>query len=571
MVSSLVGILIGSNISDKVLKVPNKIIPEIPAIFEGKVIKIFKTSSNYTRCLCDGWLDAKQMKKLSDTRLIITIFNKEKTIQIKSGDILFSNVYIRPPQKKILKTDFPEWQFCASYNAQWLGRSNSNNTAILAHSSNLKNRVENVSVEIGKKIELLFSHNTSPIVKAILLGDKSEISPETRRVFALSGTAHIIAVSGLHIGIIAGVIYLILGFIGNRFIKFIIFSIAIIFFVILTGTQPSALRAGVMAIAIMLVKISERRIELLNILGVIFIFVLLFSPELIYSVGFQLSAGAIFGIAVLIKPITDFFKRMFKPKSKILDYIINSLSITFAASLIVSPLVALYFGTYSIISPLANLMVIPLMSLALIFSLIAVILSYIIFPLSLLYAGAVDLLIHTSYLINDWIIQLPIAYLEGDSSLIVSVIITILFIYIIFSKSLMTAGFRLVASSLAFICILIIIHSGMKGNSIELFPRGQLVALKIPIKDSSTFFILADRKPNQYPVSDLGLENYILQSEGDLILGITGSVSLDLYNRIKDVLNVKYIELDYPQQERIRNLLGISERLSQINDLDYEY
>ena len=113
-------------------------------------------------------------------------------------------------------------------------------------------------------------------------------------------------------------------------------------------------RAGFMAVAYLLVYTVQRKGEPLNIFALVLFFILFFSPEMIYSAGFHMSAGAILGITLFYKPIRNFFKNLFKINNIVYDKVINSFSITFAVSLIVSPIVAYYFNVFSIISPYSS-------------------------------------------------------------------------------------------------------------------------------------------------------------------------------------------------------------------------
>jgi len=150
---------------------------------------------------------------------------------------------------------------------------------------------------IGGVMDRVFEPDVAPIAKGLLLGDKRELDDVTYAAFKDTGMAHLLAVSGLHAGILITAVY---GFFrlvrlgrGLRLIATLAFIAA---YACLTGLSPSIVRASVMSAALLLHRHFGRQPDTLNGLALAFIVSLLMRPLDLFTVGFQLSFGAVFGI-----------------------------------------------------------------------------------------------------------------------------------------------------------------------------------------------------------------------------------------------------------------------------------
>ena len=144
---------------------------------------------------------------------------------------------------------------------QFYARGTADRLAILDDAKNFNQYSKNFADKIEERIDSLFYPDVSGVVKAILVGNKSDLDKNVRDVFSLSGTAHILAVSGLHVGIIAGILMLFLSGLENRKVKFVIFSVLIFGYAAITGFCPSVMRAGFMAVLLHFVYSIDRKPE----------------------------------------------------------------------------------------------------------------------------------------------------------------------------------------------------------------------------------------------------------------------------------------------------------------------
>ncbi len=561
------GIWFNYQINELSIKIPEKIYQEFPALIQGEIIKTIKITDTHAKIICDGDFDAQPLSYLKNQRILLTVYGlKYKPIVLKPGMKIFAVVKARTPKKPQLTTDFPENNYTASLDVKWIASASSRNVAIVNPPSGFLYFKDKQVQAIQNRINMLFPENSASIVTALLTGDKTKLSIETKKLFSYSGTAHVLAVSGLHVGIIATIVFFLLGFIRNNWLKFLIFSFLIISFVILSGMQASALRAGLMAILFVYSKTLQRHANPLNIISIAILLLLIIYPEMLYSAGFQMSVSAIIGIILLFQPIRKFFQNIIRHENIIVNFIISSLAITLSASIIVAPLVAYYFKVYSVVSPLANLLVIPLMTLGMSFSIMALLLSYIYFPIASIYAISADFLINLSQRINEWAIELPHSYLTGDNLIFPAVLISLAIIYITLSSNIKQIYFRITYAVIVVLFVYFLFPQRAI-NEVKIYPREQYVAIELPLNQNKKSILLVDRKPKQKPFRDFGMFNYLVEIKEHLNLYYCGNAGLLIVDGLKNNTDIKSYEMDLDFQREVRKLLKLNEDIPQIINL----
>ncbi len=209
-------------------------------------------------------------------------------------------------------------------------------------------------------LEYIPDAKSNSIVQALVLGIKDDLDNEVIRSFSATGAMHILAVSGLHVGIIYGIIFFLFKFIKLHKRKYrwyvAFFSIAIFWsYALITGLSPSVLRAVTMFSFVALGQALFRKGNIYNTLALSALVLLLFSPYLIMSVGFQLSFLAVFGIVYLhpklyaLLTIDQWF----------LDKLWSLTCVSIAAQLATGPLSLLYFHQFPTYFLISNLFIIP--------------------------------------------------------------------------------------------------------------------------------------------------------------------------------------------------------------------
>mgnify|MGYP001951420177 FL=1 len=210
------------------------------------------------------------------------------------------------------------------------------------------------------------------LVKSMIIGDKGTLPHEVRDEFSKTGLAHILAISGLHVG------YIVLALSAMQKIlklspkiAFLVQALFLGFYCLVAGATASVIRATVMAIIIMGGKFLGRRGDPINSMALAALVVLIFRPLDIFDVGFQLSFGAVGGIFLHGNRI--------KKALKILpDFISNSISVTLAAQLGTWPLTLYYFNIISPWAMLTNLLLVPIAGIVVILGFVMLVISVIL-------------------------------------------------------------------------------------------------------------------------------------------------------------------------------------------------
>ena len=204
----------------------------------------------------------------------------------------------------------------------------------------------------------------SALLQGLILGYRGSIPVAVKNMFSNAGIVHILAVSGLHIGIISFFLFLLFRTIRLPFnISVILSCIFLIVYAFVTGLRPSVVRATIMFSFIMLGLISQRRIILVNIIAISAIIVLLINPENLYDVGFQLSYAATFAIVILYERIYSIFPLSMRKIRVLRNFVLLPFSVSLTAQLGTAPIVAFYFFKVPLIATVSNIIIVPLVTL----------------------------------------------------------------------------------------------------------------------------------------------------------------------------------------------------------------
>jgi len=275
---------------------------------------------------------------------------------------------------------------------------------------------------------------SSSILKAMILGDKFFLTPEIRESFSHSGLSHIIAISGLHITLLASLFLSFLLFLGISRRQAFYFNILFLFFyLMLIGAPASACRASIMGFLSFLSIYLGRLGNISNALFLVGLILLLINPLLIFAdVGFQLSFLAVLGIIYIHPIIKEFLINKIFRKFSIGDNIVDIISITISVQLISAPLLIFNFNQVSLIAPLSNLLVLWTIPIIISFSIVAIIIFFISPFLSQIIFFLVDIILKYIILINDMVNKIPGAFISVGRLTIFWIIIYYLFLFYFF-------------------------------------------------------------------------------------------------------------------------------------------
>ncbi len=209
--------------------------------------------------------------------------------------------------------------------------------------------------------------NEKAVAAALVLGVRSDFSAELKNAYADTGATHVLSVSGLHVGLVAGLLGWILRRIKKKKTdKFSPKEIAILilfiwFYVFLTGASASVLRSGLMFSFVLLAGLVRRKMSIYNSLAASAFFLLCLDPKYLFDIGFQLSYLALFGI-VFFHP---YLYKLFYFKNRAANWAWNLTAVGIAAQIATLPLGLFYFHQFPSYFWLSGLAVIPLSTFAL--------------------------------------------------------------------------------------------------------------------------------------------------------------------------------------------------------------
>lgn len=256
------------------------------------------------------------------------------------------------------------------------------NASFSAPSLRISDERKLIKAAIGTRIERLFPRNTG-VAKAFLIGERNELSSEERLAYNKSGAAHLLAISGMHISILAGVISWLLGRFMRRKNAFFLTLFLLFAYGALIGFSSTLLRAILMFAVMGAAPLSGRYSDAPTRLAAALLLSLLIRPHAILESSFVLSYGATAGIILLYKPLlrlvhleefveentnVGLFSKSYKGY---ISRIVASLAVTAAAQLAVLPAVIHFFGAQPLWSFLVNLIAAPLAMLGYVLAIFA--------------------------------------------------------------------------------------------------------------------------------------------------------------------------------------------------------
>ena len=243
------------------------------------------------------------------------------------------------------------------------------------------------------------------VVAAMALGDKSALTKDVREVYAVTGASHVLALSGLHLGIIYTLLSLLV--VGRRWqmLSQLVCILGIWAFAFLVGLSTSVVRSAIMLTVYALLSLGHRDKMSLNTLAFTTILMLMVNPRSLFDIGFQMSFMAVGSILLWMPVFRSVFSDAFLMDHPVVKWVWSLLGVSLAAQLGVAPLIAYYFGRFSTYFLLTNFIVVPAATLILYLSLVV-----------LLIPDLAYLLIYIVNLLNaclTYVAAIPGASIEG--------------------------------------------------------------------------------------------------------------------------------------------------------------
>ena len=344
-------------------------------IVQGKIYKIENTAFG-TNIYLKGVEVENGEKSVSVKRIFV---NTEKIPNVKIGNIIKVRGKLRQFEEAANKGNFDSRKYYLSLG--FYGKIEAGTIEVInSDYSGIRQGLYELRMEIIERLEKLCSdnkgifsiiNNKNGIIGAIILGDKTDLDSDIKELYSVSGIAHILAISGLHISFIGMAIYRLL----RRRFRFL-FSAAVsipvvLSFGIMSGFGISTIRAIIMFILKIIGEVLGRKYDAITAISLAGLVLLVQNPFVVCNSGFQMSFGAIIAI-VLILPVVE---EILNTDNKIIKVI----SANFTISLVMNPILAWNYYELPTFSFLLNIVVVPLMSVVIVSSIAGIFCSCIMF------------------------------------------------------------------------------------------------------------------------------------------------------------------------------------------------
>lgn len=275
---------------------------------------------------------------------------------------------------------------------------------------------------ISNTIRYLYKIN-SDFINSMILGQKEDLSQDEKLMFTRTGTSHIIAISGLHTGILSGLIIFTIGRINNVY-KLIVLSIIMFIYSAMVGNSPSIVRSIMFMISIYLSFFLDRKIDKISTLSFIGILFLIYNPYIIYNISFQLSFLATLSIIYFYGYINNKLK-------------VKVISLTLSANILTLPIIYYNFKGIPVVSILGNIIIVPFVEIIIYLAILSLILFEINVHISSIVVYINRSILEIIYLLLEKISNLDFAYITVEEPKLYYVIIyyILVFLYMIYKQA----------------------------------------------------------------------------------------------------------------------------------------
>ena len=362
--------------------------------------------------------DKKEKEKYNEytiDKFLVRDYNKNNNILI--GDILNTKGKYKSLDNMVFD-DFNYGRYIKSIGLDGIIYMESYD--IVGQSFLYKN-IGRLKIYISDTSRYLYKKN-SDFINSILLGQRENLSQEQNDIFQRSGTSHIIAISGLHTGILCAIISFLIGGI-NKFYKLLILFIIINIYMLMVGASPSIVRSIYFITILYLSIFLDKKVDGISTLSIVGIFLVINNPYIIYNTSFQLSFLATLSIIYFYSYINRILK-------------ISIISLTISANILTLPIIYYNFKGISIISIIGNLIVVPFIGIIMYLSIVSIFLFNLNIEISKFIAKINYIIVNIIYYSLEKISDLYFVYIEIENPKIYYVIIyyIIIFSYMIYKE-----------------------------------------------------------------------------------------------------------------------------------------
>ena len=421
-------------------------------------------------------------------KLLLTVKNSERGYFY--GDTLYFNTRLLLPSGRRNPGEFDYRRYLNNHHIFALAYVDENEVQISSSASWSLRRFANlVKYRIQDLIDESVAGEPGAILKALLIGVRSEISEQTEQTFIDSGVIHVLAVSGLHVAYVTLVFWVIFGFMRLPLKPKVIMTVlALGFYVLIVDVRPSVFRAVIMASMVLIAKGWERKVNIYNSIAAAALIQTLIDPLQFYDMGFQLSFLAVLSIVYIYRRLEVLLPEKLHSgaiSQPTLRKVWQLFLVSVAALTGTLPVTIYYFHRVPIISLLSNLIVIPLVGVIGALGFAQIILGFIWKGFNLVYGAAESLLIEILRLIIRNIASLPGAYFQvPQTSLFIVLLLYLLLLGILHSDRQRIRKLTLIGAlifSNIFVWKEIIVTPALTATLLDI-GQGDAILLQLPSK-----------------------------------------------------------------------------------------
>ena len=276
---------------------------------------------------------------------------------------------------------------------------------------------------LGHKIAEVLPEPQAALAQGILLGIRGNIPQSLKDDFTVTGTTHILAISGVNLNIVTGILVATgVWLFGKRNRLYIWLALVAIWaYSLLTGFDPPVVRAAFMVSLFLFAELLSRQQSIRTALAFSAAIMAVLTPRVLWDVSFQLCFLAMLGLVYVVPPLQSIGKIMITKitgeegwQASLLKWIIDSFAVTLGVTIVVWPLIARYFGVFSLVSPIATLLILPVLPAIMLFCALAVVAGFIFNPLGIVLGWVAWLFLSYMLTMINGLAKMPAAVLSTE-------------------------------------------------------------------------------------------------------------------------------------------------------------
>lgn len=532
----------------------------------GEIVDFQKGKNNYDKAIVSVRQVVKPHTKIHAQGELLC-YVKGGDQHIHEGAVVMFQPNLSPIQNKKNPGEFDAEKYWKNKNISYLTFLDVDNVKVLGEVNTFSKFWTKSRQYLIDVIDGNISPENRGLVVALSLGDKSKLSIEKRNQFANAGAMHVLAVSGMHVGILLGFLQFIfyqVKVLRKRNLYLFFALIAIWCFAFLTGMSASVTRAVTMFSILAIGQLLGKQFFNLQAIFASALFILIFNPSFLFDLGFQLSYLAVLGIAFFYRPIISLFHSSFK----IVNYFWQGTVIGIAAQIGTLPLTLYYFNQFPNYFFLTNIGLLVMASIALI-SVVVFLIFHAIPAVSDGLAYGVNRVFDGLTLFIEWINSLPGEVSKGFTPHVIQVLLLYFFLILIL-YSWTQKKVKMFFFSIAVVFLLglsLVVHREHNLSKKELVVLNNYTKTVL-LKSNRQLFLIYDSSRNPSSKSlDFMVQGYesIVGLKAERI-GIDKNESLKISNDIIVSSDREGWELNYEQHK----LLLVDQMNQNMLERDYE-